>query len=357
MKDKLKIINEGLEKCQDKMSNASKFIDFFVHDLLDYTILNKDATNFIKNPSIFDINTALEEMCAILEDKSSMKNVKIDIKFKGFRDHNTSVKTDKKRMQQVILNLMSNALKFTDRDGKIMLLVEKIVRDGSDFLRLSVVDSGIGIKEKDQGRLFKMFGSIKDEGKKINVHGVGLGLVICKMIVNKFDGHIDFVSKYKRGSTFFFTMKLDEIDQISEIQQKDTGIEIKESKEVKIFDSSKPTTTLFDIMNIVTKIKSMSRRVLLVDDEEFCISSMRAILFKLGLDVDTEIDFCMNGEEASNLVKFAKDMGISYKLIFTDFNMPIMNGLEATAKIRETLDGAEQPIIVGVTGYASSKYH
>ena len=62
-----------------------------------------------------------------------------------------------------------------------------------------------------------MFGSIKDEGKKINVHGVGLGLVICKMIVNKFDGYIDFVSRYGKGSTFFFTMKLDEIDQISEL--------------------------------------------------------------------------------------------------------------------------------------------
>lgn len=98
-------------------------------------------------------------------------------------------------------------------------------------------------------------------------------------------------------------------------------------------------------------------RVLLVDDEEFCISSMRAILFKLGLDIDKEVDFCMNGEEASNLVEFAKGLNIHYKLIFTDFNMPIMNGLEATAKIREIVEDQHQPIIVGVTGYASSKYH
>ena len=194
------------------MSSASKFIDFFVHDLLDYTILNKDATNFIKNPTVFDIHTSLTEMCQILEDKSSMKNITIDIKYHGFNNSDTVVKSDKKRMQQVILNLMSNALKFTDRDGKIMLLVEKLNRENAEFLRISVVDSGVGIKKEDQGRLFKMFGSIKDEGKKINVHGVGLGLVICKMIVNKFDGHIDFVSKYGKGSTFFFTMKLDQID-------------------------------------------------------------------------------------------------------------------------------------------------
>ena len=96
-KEKLKTINKGLEKCQEKMSSASKFIDFFVHDLLDYTILNKDATNFIKNPAIFDINLALREMCEILEDKSSMKNITIDIKYQCFSD--MMVKSDKKRMQ------------------------------------------------------------------------------------------------------------------------------------------------------------------------------------------------------------------------------------------------------------------
>lgn len=97
---------------------------------------------------------------------------------------------------------MSNALKFTDRNGKILLLVEKLPEE---FLRISVVDNGIGIKKKNQNRLFNMFGSIKDESKKINVNGVGLGLVICKLIVNKFGGKIDFISKYKKGSTFWFT--------------------------------------------------------------------------------------------------------------------------------------------------------
>ena len=107
---------------------------------------------------------------------------------------------------------MSNALKFTARNGKILLLAEKI----DDFLRISVIDSGVGIKKKHQGKIFSMFGSIKDENKKINVHGVGLGLMICKLIVNKFEGNIDFVSKYKKGSTFFFTFKLDPNDQIVE---------------------------------------------------------------------------------------------------------------------------------------------
>ena len=189
------------------MSSACKFIDFFVHDILDYTLLNKESKNFMKDKKTFDVAVAIKEITDILNDKSSLKNIKIETHLRGFDDHYL-VKTDRKRLQQVILNFLSNAIKFTDRDGKVMILVEKLFNE----LRVSVVDSGLGIKKKDQKRLFTMFGSIKDEKQKINVQGVGLGLVICKLIVNKFGGEVDFFSKYKKGSTFFFTFETDEID-------------------------------------------------------------------------------------------------------------------------------------------------
>jgi signal transduction histidine kinase len=115
------------------------------------------------------------------------------------------VKTDAKRLQQVLLNLLSNAIKFTDRNGKIQVIVEKLE---NGFIRLSVVDNGKGIKVKNQDKLFKLFCSFKDENKKINTNGIGLGLVISKLIVNKFNGYIDFVSKYKKGSTFFYTFEI-----------------------------------------------------------------------------------------------------------------------------------------------------
>ena len=73
-----------------------------------------------------------------------------------------------------------------------------------------MVDSGIGIKKKDQSKLFQLFGSIKNEKKRININGIGLGLAISKLIVQKFGGSIDFVSEYKQGSTFFYTFKLEE---------------------------------------------------------------------------------------------------------------------------------------------------
>ena len=72
----------------------------------------------------------------------------------------------------------------------------------------------MGIKEVDQNKLFKMFGSIKNEQKKINIQGIGLGLVISKLIVEKFNGKIDFISKYKKGTTFFFSIQLESVDQL-----------------------------------------------------------------------------------------------------------------------------------------------
>jgi CheY-like chemotaxis protein len=74
-----------------------------------------------------------------------------------------------------------------------------------------------------------------------------------------------------------------------------------------------------------------------VDDEEFCISSMRAVLYSLGINVDYQTDFCIHGKEALNQVKKTNENGMRYSIIFTDFSMPVMDGIESTTKIRSYL--------------------
>jgi CheY-like chemotaxis protein len=71
-----------------------------------------------------------------------------------------------------------------------------------------------------------------------------------------------------------------------------------------------------------------------VDDEEFCLSSMRAVLFSLGINVDYQVEFCITGKEAFEQLQRTYSGGMEYMLIFTDFNMPVMDGIEATTKIR-----------------------
>ena len=162
-----------------------------------------------------------------------------------------------------MLNLVSNSLKFTDKLGRIIVQVKFMPRnemmDSSDKLLVSIIDNGIGIKKKHQKKLFKLFGSIKSQKKKFNVNGIGLGLVICKMIVRKFGGHIDFTSKYKQGSTFFYTFEIEDFQN--------------------------------DYKSVIINAKGQSShktvshiRILLVDDEEFCQSSFKILVQQLEME-------------------------------------------------------------------------
>ena len=131
-----------------------------------------------------------------------------------------------------MLNLFSNAIKFTNRNGKITILVEKLECQ----VRISVTDNGLGIKLEEQGKIFKLFSSIRDKKRKVNLKGIGLGLVISKMIVQKFKGAIDFISEYEKGSTFFFTFQIEDFDQE---EFKSNDIEEKaSSKSMRIFNGS-----------------------------------------------------------------------------------------------------------------------
>ena len=76
--------------------------------------------------------------------------------------------------------------------------------------------------------------------------------------------------------------------------------------------------------------KYQKSRILVIDDEEFCLTMMRSLLFRNGIDVENQVDFCINGLEGLNQVKEAQKIGVRYKVIFTDFNMPLLDGIEAT---------------------------
>ena len=145
-----------------------------------------------------------------------MKNIKLRTLFRHQtqsvkKERSFFVKSDKKRLQQVLLNLVSNAIKFTNRDGKILVVADLFwARLSSCPLRvnISVVDSGMGVERHHRRKLFKLFGSYKNEKSKINTNGIGIGLVISRLIVSKFGGDISFFTKPQKGSIFKFSFEL-----------------------------------------------------------------------------------------------------------------------------------------------------
>ena len=101
---------------------------------------------------------------------------------------------------------------------------------------------------------------------------------------------------------------------------------------------------------------------MVVDDEEFCLTAIRSMLFSNGIDIQNRVDYCITGLEALEKLKGSYEMNRAYSIIFTDFNMPVMNGIDSVSRMRDFLEKKMninrscQPVIIGVTGHSLKMY-
>lgn len=183
------------------------------------------AGKFRKNIKPFNIRDAIQKVMSTQSQKAKDNNIQFDVVYKNIEMYDTGfdthpktsrlkspvICTDEYRIKQVLLGLQSNALKFT-QDGHVNIEVEIIEENDFEFIKISVIDTGIGIAQENQDKLFKLFGFV-DDNQQMNTNGIGLGLMISKLIVNKFNGTINFLSEPGVGSTFMFTFRLDSMNQ------------------------------------------------------------------------------------------------------------------------------------------------
>jgi len=200
------------------------------------------AGQFRKFFKSFDLVESVEEILSILRFKADELGIDLEMDFANFKDSNNEqsdqinssssaqkcvVFFDQQRLQQVLLNLVANGIKFTQSGGKISVSaklidtehdltvkdesLESIMRDAVDndiqYLEVQVKDTGIGIKDEDKPKLFHLFGFLQS-GESINPKGIGLGLNITKRITKLFDGDIICRSKQGQGTTFTFIVAL-----------------------------------------------------------------------------------------------------------------------------------------------------
>jgi signal transduction histidine kinase len=150
----------------------------------------------IEELNLVDLMQEVKESFKIAVD---VKNLKLSLEM----PERLIIKSDERRIKQVIMNLISNAVKFTDR-GEIEIKVKK----KDERVKVSVADTGVGIKKEDIKKLFKQFSRIYIEGKPVT-EGTGLGLYLSKKIVDLLDGQIKAESEFGKGSKFTFTFPLE----------------------------------------------------------------------------------------------------------------------------------------------------
>lgn len=263
-----------------------------INDILDFTKIETGNLQLESLP--FDLHTLCVDITHSLQVNAGKKGNQLML----FYDDKIPEQLlgDKTRLYQVIINLLGNAIKFTDK-GRVELIVKlKQLTEEGALIFFEILDNGIGIPKEKQSYIFETFTQARtDISRKYG--GTGLGLAITKKLLKLYHSEIKVESTEGKGTSFSF-----------EVNFKQLGDEINVM-------SNETSTSLFT-----------DKRILVVDDNEVNILIAKRFLNKWGL----EIDFASNGEEAINKV-----MNNVYDLVFMDIRMPGIDGFDATRIIRE----------------------
>lgn len=308
--DDREIIRDYLEK----ISTSGKHLLSLINDVLDMSRIESGSVK-IEKTNVY-LPDVLEDLKTIILESVHAKQQKLLIKQQDVVHED--IITDKLRLTQVLLNIISNAVKFTPVGGTIHILVEEKASQKAGYAVYSfcIKDNGIGMSKEFQEHVFDSFArerTVTESG----ITGTGLGMAITKNIVDLMGGTIHLTSKQGEGSEFIVTLECELADKT--VQDKQSSCPKAEKKHL---DYS-------------------GKKVLLVEDNELNREIATEILKSLGL----KVDYAADGMEAVEIM--SSEAGNQYDLIFMDIQMPKMDGYTATREIRTLKDTkkANVPII------------
>ena len=284
-----------------------------INDILDYSKIEAGKLE-IENID-FRLDNVLDGVANLVMQAAEEKS--LEVVFSTAPDVPQNLIGDPLRLGQVITNLTNNAVKFTDQGEIAILIAVDRQEDGRVHLHFTVRDTGIGMTQDEIGLLFQAF-TQADGSISRKYGGTGLGLTICKRIVEMMEGRIWVESQEGKGSSFHFTV-------CCELSREDT------------LSSS--------TLELLKTLQGM--RVLVVDDNPTARQFLFSVLDSFSFDVDTASD----GKEALGKIIAYSEEKRPYDMVIIDWNMPGMNGIETTKRIKEHSDLRQIPFVLMVTAY------
>ena len=300
--------------------NASNTLLEIVGNILDISKIESNKLDIVETN--YNFRKEMETLAKLNATRIGVKSIKLNVNIA--EDIPYELIGDKKHIKEIVNNILSNAVKYTDK-GEINFTVKCINNKDICSLIISVQDTGRGIKKESIEKLFNKFERL-DVEKNTTIEGTGLGLAITKKLVEMLGGTINVSSTYGKGSIFVVNLK----QKISKMNEE------KEEQPKKIKKSNK-------------KIDYTTKKILIVDDNELNIKVAQRALSSLEINTD----YTLSGMEAIEKVKSNK-----YDLILLDIMMPKMNG-EQTLEELKKIEGFSTPVIAltaDAVGDAKSKY-
>ncbi|MDL2257632.1 response regulator [Eubacteriales bacterium OttesenSCG-928-K08] len=309
--------SDEMEKIQyslNRIDGASQQLLGIINDILDMSKIEANKLEIVARE--FNFNKMMRNIFNVINVKIEEKNQKFSFDFEDMFGRN--VIADELRLTQVIVNLLTNAVKFTPEEGEINLRMRQTpTDDDSAILHVEVQDTGIGVDDDQKERLFQSFEQA-DGSITRRFGGTGLGLAICKTIVTLMGGDIWVESTKGNGSTFIFE------------------VDIKLGHET---------------LEPATRSPRSNLRILVADDHEDVLLYFQSILQGFKMDADCASD----GQEAIDMAVSALQSGRPYDLIFLDWNMPNVSGAQAAEEINRMMDGSTTIVMISVADWSELK--
>ena len=309
---------ENIRKYSNNIKNASSNLLSLINDVLDFSKI--EAGKIEINKEEYEPKSMLQDVVAMIQYMAKEKNLEFHV---SVDKHIPSVLLgDMNRIRQMMINLLNNAVKYTKNGSVALDITQENTSDNTTTLKVTVRDTGIGIKEEDLGKLFENFQRL-DMDKNRSIEGSGLGLAITHRLVERMNGRIEVESIYGEGSNFTLYIPQEIVDA-NEIGKFDVKYKLSDKEPYK------------------ESFIAPDAKILVVDDHEMNLFVMESLL----KSTQAQVTVCGSGEECLDWME--KE---SYDVVLLDHMMPRMDGIETIKCIKER-NIQKEAVIIALTANA-----